>query len=160
LKIEITQVDYRNNAQSETLLFLLDAYARDPMGGGEPLSEYARQNLASALAKRADAFSVLAHVDGQPAGLVNCFEGFSTFKCKPLVNIHDVVVLPAHRGKGLAQMMMAYVEELARERGCCKMTLEVLQGNRAAQQLYAKLGYAGYQLDAENGDALFWQKIL
>jgi len=103
---------------------------------------------------------VLAYVDGQPAGLVNCFEGFSTFMCKPLANIHDVVVLPAHRGKGLAQMMMAYVEDLARERGCGKMTLEVLQGNQAAQQLYTKLGYAGYQLGALHGNALFWQKYL
>jgi ribosomal protein S18 acetylase RimI-like enzyme len=160
LKIEIIQVDYRNSAQAETLVFLLDAYARDPMGGGEPLSEYAQKNLAAVLAKRADAFSVLAYVDGQPAGLVNCFEGFSTFKCKPLVNIHDVVVLPAHRGKGLAQMMMAYVEELARERGCCKLTLEVLQGNHTAQKLYTKLGYAGYQLGALDGSALFWQKNL
>jgi ribosomal protein S18 acetylase RimI-like enzyme len=160
LKIEINEVDYHNSAQAETLIYLLDAYARDPMGGGEALSDYARQNLIAALAQRPNAFSVLAYVDGEPAGLVNCFEGFSTFMCKPLANIHDVVVLPAHRGKGLAQMMMAYVEDLARARGCCKMTLEVLQGNLAAQQLYAKLGYAGYQLGALDGSALFWQKYL
>jgi ribosomal protein S18 acetylase RimI-like enzyme len=160
LKIEINEVDYRNHAQAEALIFLLDSYARDPMGGGEPLSDFARRNLAAALAQRPGAFSVLAYVDGQPAGLVNCFEGFSTFMCKPLANIHDVVVLSAYRGKGLAQKMMACVEDLARARGCCKMTLEVLQGNQAAQQLYAKLGYAGYQLDAEHGNALFWQKYL
>jgi hypothetical protein len=24
-------------------------------------------------------------------GLVNCFEGFSTFACKPLVNVHELL---------------------------------------------------------------------
>jgi len=92
--------------------------------------------------------------------LVNCFEGFSTFACKPLINIHDVAVADAYRRRGIAQQMMRYVENIARERGCCKLTLEVLQGNRNAQQMYGKLGYAGYQLDAATGAALFWQKGL
>ncbi|MBV8665911.1 MAG: GNAT family N-acetyltransferase [Burkholderiaceae bacterium] len=160
MNIEIRQVDYNNPKDAEALIAMLDAYARDPMGGAEPLSEYTRRHLASSLAQRADAFSVLAFADGEPAGMVNCFEGFSTFKCKPLVNIHDFAVAPAYRGKGIAQKMMVYVEELARQRGCCKVTLEVLEGNRAAQQLYAKLGYTGYQLVQEMGDALFWQKLL
>jgi ribosomal protein S18 acetylase RimI-like enzyme len=160
LKIEITQADYRDGMHADALILLLDSYACDVMGGGHALSEHVKQNLVAELACRPSAFSVLAFVEGRAAGLVNCFEGFSTFSCQPLANIHDVAVLPAYRGKGIAQLMLLHVEQLARERGCCKLTLEVLQGNRAAQQLYGKLGYAAYQLDPENGNALFWQKRL
>ena len=55
-------------------------------------------------------------------GLVNAIEGFSTFACKPLVNIHDVTVMSSHRGRGIAGDMLSRVADLARERGACKMT--------------------------------------
>lgn len=143
---------------------MLDSYAHDAMGGGEGLREDVKHKLADALAQRAHAFSVLAF-DGVPAGdsavgLINCFEGFSTFAARPLVNIHDVAVLPAYRGKGIAQMMMAEVERIAIERGCCKLTLEVLEANAGAQALYKKLGYGGYRLGSATGVAQFWQKKL
>jgi len=160
LNIEILQADYGNAEHAQALVRLLDMYARDAMGGGHPLSEQVKQALVPELARRPHAFSVLAFADGEAAGLVNCFEGFSTFACKPLINIHDVAVADAYRRRGIAQQMMRYVENIARQRGCCKLTLEVLQGNRNAQQMYGKLGYAGYQLDAATGAALFWQKGL
>ena len=55
---------------------------------------------------------------------------------------------------------MEAAEELARELGCCKLTLEVLEGNAKAQAAYKSLGYAGYELDPAMGKALFWQKKL
>jgi ribosomal protein S18 acetylase RimI-like enzyme len=61
---------------------------------------------------------------------------------------------------GISQKMLAKVEEIARQRGCCKITLEVLEGNEAAKGAYRKLGFADYQLDPEMGRALFWQKAL
>lgn len=160
MKIDILQADYRNSEHARALVALLDMYARDAMGGGHGLSDYAKENVVAGLARCPTAFSVLAFADSQPAGLVNCFEGFSTFACKPLVNIHDVAVANAYRRQGIAQKMMMYVEQIAQQRGCCKLTLEVLQGNHGAQHMYLKLGYAGYQLDAETGGALFWQKYL
>jgi ribosomal protein S18 acetylase RimI-like enzyme len=158
VNLEITQADYQNAKHAAAVVQLLDGYARDAMGGGHALTDEVKQNLVGELARRPTAFSVLAFVDGQPAGLINCFEGFSTFACKPLVNIHDVAVASVFRRQGIAQAMMAKVEQIAEERGCCKLTLEVLSGNHGAQQMYRKLGYAGYQLDATIGGALFWQK--
>jgi GNAT superfamily N-acetyltransferase len=160
LNIQIIRVDYRNAAHAEALVAMLDAYARDAMGGSHPLEQDVKRDLPQALAARPHAFSVLAFAGREAVGLVNCFEGFSTFACKPLVNIHDVAVLPAYRGKGIARAMMAEVERIAQERGCCKLTLEVLSGNVGAQQLYRKLGYGGYQLGAVMGSAEFWQKKL
>ena len=158
MKIEIDRVDYHDNRHAGALIQLLDAYARDPMGGAQPLSDYARHHLVQALAQRPTAFSVLAFANGQPAGLINCFEGFSTFACQPLVNIHDVVVLEEYRGRRIGQLMLQRVEHIALERGCCKLTLEVLQENIAAQNLYRKFGFADYQLAAATGNAMFLQK--
>ncbi len=160
MKIEIVKADYRDSRHAEALITLLDGYARDAMGGGVGLSDAVKEQLVPQLAQRSFAFSVLAFADGEPAGLVNCFEGFSTFAAKPLVNIHDVAVAPQFRRRGIAQMMMGHVEDIARERGCCKLTLEVLSGNVGAQDMYLKLGYGGYQLSKETGGALFWQKKL
>ncbi len=84
----------------------------------------------------------------------------STFKCKPLINIHDVVVLNEFRRLGISQRMLSKVEEIAKEKGCCKMTLEVLEGNKAAQNSYLKYGFEGYELDPAHGKALFWKKSL
>ncbi len=93
-------------------------------------------------------------------GLVNCFEGFSTFACKPLVIVHDVVVVPAWRGHRIAQRMLHVVEAMARERGACKLTLEVLSGNHSALRAYEREGFAAYTLDPKMGHAQFLQKLL
>ena len=90
--------DYRNPAHAEAVVSLLDSYARDPAGGGTPLDAAVREALPAALAARPQAFSVLAYDGERAVGLINCIEGFSTFACKPLVNVHDVVVRPSHRG--------------------------------------------------------------
>ena len=158
--IELVMADYRNPAHAEAVVTLLDAYACDPAGGATPLTPEVRAALPGALAERPQAFSVLAYDEGQPVGLVNCLEGFSTFACKPLVNVHDVVVLASHRGRRLAQRMLARVEAEARSRGACKLTLEVLSGNASALRAYEREGFAGYQLDPAFGSAMFLQKKL
>ena len=158
--ITVRLADYRNGDDARALVSLLDAYASDPAGGGEPLSDFAKSHLATALASRPQAFSVLAFDGAQAVGLINCIEGFSTFACRPLVNVHDVVVLTSHRGRRIGELMLALVEELAQARGACKLTLEVLDGNRSALALYQRCGFAPYQLDPAMGHAGFMQKML
>jgi len=161
--LHVCRADYANPHHAQVLVDLLDSYARDPMGGGESLSEFAKTNLAACLARRAQAFSVLAFESANektPIGLVNCIEGFSTFACKPLVNVHDVVVLPAYRGHRVAERMLGLVQTIAQERGACKLTLEVLSGNQSALRLYARIGFTHYQLDPAAGSAQFLQKWL
>ena len=158
--IAVVRARYADPAHAAALIDLLDHYARDPAGGGAPLGDFARANLVGELAARPFVFSVLAFDNDTPVGLVNAIEGFSTFACRPLVNVHDVVVRASHRGRGIAARMFAEVETIARERGACKLTLEVLQGNAAARALYERLGFAAYQLDPAMGHAQFLQKWL
>jgi ribosomal protein S18 acetylase RimI-like enzyme len=159
-ELRICRADYHNPDDARALVQLLDAYAQDLAGGGKPLSDFAKTNLVASLAARPQAFSVLAFADGQPVGLVNCIEGFSTFACKPLVNVHDVVVIASQRGQRVGEKMLALVEQIAAERGACKLTLEVLTGNQSATKLYERIGFAAYELDPAMGQATFLQKWL
>lgn len=156
----ILRADFADEAHARALVALLEAYALDPAGGGAPLADHARANLVPGLAARPHAFAVLAFDGEAPVGLVVCFEGFSTFAGRPLVNIHDVFVVASHRARGIAGAMLALVERIARERGACKLTLEVLSRNEGAKRLYARLGFGAYALDPALGDARFWQKPL
>jgi GNAT superfamily N-acetyltransferase len=160
VKIDIIQADYQNKKHGQDLVMLLNAYALDPMGGGEALADNVQQSLVATLAKRNDFLTLLCYVDNKPAGILNCVEGFSTFKCKPLLNIHDCGVLKEFRGLGLSQKLFIEAEKISRERGYCKLTLEVLEGNVVAQNAYKKLGFAGYELDEKMGKAMFWEKVL
>jgi ribosomal protein S18 acetylase RimI-like enzyme len=157
-RLSVRRADYHSADDAAALVMLLDAYASDPAGGGHPLSAYTKSELVRELAARPQAYSVLALDGDAPVGLVNCIEGFSTFACKPLVNVHDVAVLASHRGRGIAEAMLIEAERIAIGRGAVKMTLEVLSGNAPAVRLYGRLGYAGYQLDPAMGTAQFFQK--
>lgn len=165
--ITVRRVDYGNAREAQALVDLLDGYARDVAGGGAPLSAEVKQGLPHALSQRPQAFSVIAWAhdpsapQGEvPVGLINCLEGFSTFACKPLVNVHDVAVAPGWRGHRIAQRMLQAVEAMARERGACKLTLEVLSGNHSALRAYEREGFAAYTLDPSMGQAQFLQKML
>ena len=65
-----------------------------------------------------------------------------------------------YRGQGIAEKMLVLAEQIACERGACKLTLEVLQGNVGAIKLYHRIGFANYQLDPAMGQAQFLQKWL
>lgn len=160
MSIQIIQADYQNATHGRHLCDLLDAYACDPMGGGEPLRPEVRDRLLPALARLPYAFSLLSYLDEEPVGLVNCLESFSTFACAPIVNIHDFMIVAHHRGRGFSQPMLARVEEIARAKGACKITLEVLSDNSAARAAYHRFGFFPYRLSPQSGSAEFWHKTL
>lgn len=154
------RLDYENADDARTLIDLLDAYARDPMGGGAPLDQGTRRRLADVLASTPNALSFVAEHGRRAVGLANCFTSVSTFAARPIVNFHDIYVDPSVRGVGVGKLLMSTVEAAAREMGACKLTLEVLEGNERARRVYAGYGFAGYALDETTGHALFWEKKL
>ena len=158
--MNIIRADLSNSTHAKALVSLLNQYALDPMGGGEGLSDFTKTNLAKEIHKRSTITVILAFDGETPAGLINCIEGFSTFMTKPLINIHDVYVDEKYRGKGVAKQLLQAAEDLAIEKGCCKVTLEVLEGNEPAKSAYQNFGFDGYELDPKMGKAMFWQKKL
>ncbi len=161
MALRFEQADYGNPEHAAALIDLLDEYAREEVGGGTPLSPYVREHLALALAKTPGAFSVLGFdATGHACALANCFQTLSTFSCRPLVNIHDLVIARAVRGQGVSQQLLQFIESHARSLGCCKMTLEVLEGHDVAKRAYFKFGFRPYQLNDAMGNALFMHKSL
>ncbi len=152
--------DLSDRSDAADFMKVLSSYAEDPMGGGGPLSAYTQDNLVEALKKQLNNTVVLCYVNEEIAGIANCFFGFSSFKAKPLINIHDFAILPKFRGQGLSKHLLDKVEELAKENDCCKITLEVLDNNHRAKKVYQTFGFEGYELNPEMGKAIFWQKNL
>lgn len=155
--MNIIQVDYQNTEHAEALLKLLNAYALDEMGGGNELPQNTKDSLIAELAKRDFALSLLAYSDGKAVGLLNAFEAFSSFRAKGLYNIHDIYVEKTHRGSGIAQSLIDELKAIARKKGFCKLTLEVLSNNLRAQSAYRKSGFEPYVLKESAGAAQFWQ---
>ena len=111
MHVEIVEADLATPAHVKGVVEVLDSYAADPVGGGEPLSKEARERLAPALQKHPGALVLLALVESRPVGVAVCFLGLSTFRAMPLLNIHDLAVLPQWRGRGVGRALLAAAEE-------------------------------------------------
>jgi ribosomal protein S18 acetylase RimI-like enzyme len=158
--ITVLEADLGRPDHQDAILAMTDAYSRDRFGDGKPLDPAVRARLIPGLRSHPTTLVLLAFDGDRPVGAATCFVGFSTFAAKPLVNIHDLVVLPDYRGKGAGRRLMEAVERRARELGCCKITLEVLDRNERALGAYKSFGFTRYSLQEGAGEALFMTKPL
>ena len=143
--IEIVEADFTNAGHASAIVALIDGYARGSGGQGAPLSELAKERMIPGLAAHPSALVLLACVDGEPMGVAVCVWSFSTFAGKPSVNVHDLAVRADARGRGLGTRLLEDVERRARERDCCKITLEVNDVNDGAKRLYASFGFGSFE---------------
>jgi ribosomal protein S18 acetylase RimI-like enzyme len=141
MNLRVRPADLSNAHDAESIVMLLNAYAIEPVGGGRPLTPDVRERLVRSLREIPRALVLLAFADDAAVGITVCFVGFSTFRARPLLNIHDLAVLPAYRRKGVAHALLQAAEDHARSLGCCRLTLEVLEQNSGAQALYRRFGF-------------------
>ena len=153
--LEIFLADLSNRAHQQAIIELLDMYCRDEFGDCRPLAEDARANLIPGMIKHGGARVFLAMNGDEPMGMALCFLGFSSFRGKPLVNIHDIAVSPTARGQGIGRRLLAAVEAEARTLGCCKVTLEVRSDNTRAMGLYRSVGF-----QSSEPETFFWSQKL
>jgi ribosomal protein S18 acetylase RimI-like enzyme len=156
----IRSADLDRSGDASAVVALLNAYAEDAMGADGPLSEDVKERLVPALRGIPDHLVLLAF-DGEDAvGLAICFQGFSTFRARALLNIHDLAVLSGHRGRGIATALLAAIEAEARRRDCCKLTLEVREDNPRAERLYRALGFGAGSAGERSVQYRFMEKRL
>ena len=160
MAVTIVEADLNRPDHQQAVLELTDAYAADAMGNGRPLSDEVRASLIPGLREQPTLVVFLAYDGDDPVGIATCFRGFSTFAARPLINIHDLAVLPSHRGRGIGRRLLETVEQQARSSGCCKVTLEVQEDNRRARRLYQAAGFAQTVYAEGAGGALFFSKRL
>jgi ribosomal protein S18 acetylase RimI-like enzyme len=158
--IRIIRADLSRADHQRAVVELIDAYSRDPMGDGKALSEDVKSRLIPGLQAHPTTVAFLAYEGDQAVGIALCFRGFSSFKAKPLLNIHDIAILPEYRGRGIGRQLLEAVAELGRTLGCCKLTLETQENNLTAQKLYRSVGFARDVHTTEAGGAIFMTKPL
>ena len=76
MSLHVAAVDLYDPVQAAIWLDLLDHYARDPMGGGEGLSDYAKLNLVHTIRQVPGFHGALAWLDGEAVGLIDWPQGF------------------------------------------------------------------------------------
>lgn len=165
MPVNVRLADLSDEGDAEAIVDLTNAYARDPMGGGQPLPERVQEDLVEAMREHGGVEVLLAEIwedaedgepvgiaeaggetrpprdDGrQPVGICTVIYKFSTFAAAPTLNVHDIAVLEDHRGRGIGRRLLEAAEERARKQGCARMSLEVLPEN-PAHRLYERSGF-------------------
>lgn len=156
----IVEADLSRDDHARAVRDLTAAYARDPMGAGADLPPDTLDRLVPALRDLPTSVVFLAFVGDEPVGIATCVIGLSTFAARRLINVHDLAVQRAYRGRGIGRRLLEAVEHKAKGLGCVKITLEVGDRNTGAQALYRSFGFEHAAAGPGAGSALFFSKPL
>ncbi|EOT48762.1 MULTISPECIES: GNAT family N-acetyltransferase [Enterococcus] len=83
---------------------------------------------------------ILGDVAGRPVTFALFFTNFSTFLGKPGLYLEDLYVKQEYRGYGLGKQMLAFLANLALERGYGRLEWWVLDWNEPSIAFYKQLG--------------------
>ena len=160
MSAQIVEADLDRADHQASVVALIAAYAEDAMGNGGPLPANVLRDLIPGLRRHPTTVILLAYVDGRAVGIATCFVGFSTFYARPLMNVHDLAILPEYRGQGIGRRLLDGVIDKAKQLGCCKVTLEVHESNARAKQMYEAAGFAEGAAREPGGRWLFYSRPL
>jgi ribosomal protein S18 acetylase RimI-like enzyme len=100
------------------------------------------QVLHTLLARDNTLYVVAEAKEGGPLlGVMQLDFRLTTWEAAPYAYVEDFIVDEAHRGMGIGSAMLDLAERLARERGCVRMDLDVLQESVDSQRFYARHGF-------------------
>lgn len=98
--------------------------------------------LGSQLGKP-DVVILVAELDGEVVGYTYAaVEGFDYMALRgPAGALHDIIVDPSHRGRGVGRMLLDETLEELERRGAPRVVLSTAERNEPAQRLFAGAGF-------------------
>lgn len=144
-----------NPVHQEAFIKLMNCYRTDPMGGAGLMTDEESRKIIGDLLMHPTYSGYFVRAGEEFIGLANCFTNYSTFKAKPLLNIHDFIVVSEWRGKKAAEFLLVEIGKYLKLKGYCRINLEVRNDNPRAQALYKRVGFH----DCEP-PMYFWEKYL
>lgn len=151
--MQFIKVDLQSDKHCEALLGLLNQYMLDDFGIKKAMPADLGPKIVDGLKKHTAYLGFFVQIDNEMAALANCNLVFSTWKAKPVINIHDFIVSEKFRRRGVGLFLLKGIENYALEMGYCRLNLEVRYDNVKAQELYKKAGFT--ECDPSN---YFWEK--
>ncbi|SON48374.1 Acetyltransferase family protein [Vibrio tapetis subsp. tapetis] len=145
------RIDINNNLQRSQFNQLFNEYAKAVSANLDPL-------VTNKIFELPYFHGFLCYIEQQPVAFAVCFESFSTYRSKKVLNIHDFMVSLNHRGQGMGKILLAGIEQHCIEQDFLKITLEVDEDNIAAQKLYTSCRFEDHQVALKG--LLHWQKYL
>jgi ribosomal protein S18 acetylase RimI-like enzyme len=86
---------------------------------------------------------LVADTDGDVIGYAYAaVEGYNYMALRgPAGILHDIIVAPEHRGRGVGRLLLNAMLEFFRSRGVPRVVLSTAERNEAAQRLFASTGF-------------------
>jgi AraC family transcriptional regulator of adaptative response/methylated-DNA-[protein]-cysteine methyltransferase len=109
----------------------------------EFMPDYEKQTraLEQILADESTGTVYVARDEGRVVAMASLLYTVSTAEGGTAALFEDLVVLPTHRGQGIATSLVAFMIAEARTRGVLRLTLLTDMQNERAQALYRRLGF-------------------
>lgn len=85
-------------------------------------------------------YTLIAEVDGAPAGLALYFFNYSTWGSRMGLYLEDLYVTPGHRRAGVGRALLARLAEIAKGEGCGRFQWMAHRPNKRAIRLYESFG--------------------
>jgi ribosomal protein S18 acetylase RimI-like enzyme len=111
-----------------------------------PASDRTEQGYGSFLGSQIDdkdAVVIVAEENGRVVGYsYGSNEGHDWMSLRgPAGELHDIVVDPAHRGKGIGERLLAAMVKALEEKGAPRVVLSTAYPNDTAQRLFERAGF-------------------
>jgi GNAT superfamily N-acetyltransferase len=98
--------------------------------------------LEQILSDKAKGTLYVARDEGRVVAMASLLYTVSTAEGGLSALFEDLIVLPGHRGRGIATALVKFIVQEARKQGVLRLTLLTDMQNERAQALYRKLGFA------------------
>jgi len=102
-------------------------------------------------------WSLIAELDGEPAGFALCFNTYSTWEGHHGIFLEDLYVQPELRGRGIGKALLVRIAQIAVEQRCPRVNWNVLDWNAPSIAVYERLGarfLTEWRIMRLSGDAL------